>query len=420
MLKSLPNILLSLPRTAVDFFNELSLIWGIITDIGLESVPAGAGFPPGFEYRWTGESRFKNPPPCSGPQYVEYVMAWVDTEINKDSLFPTSSGKNSSIHFRIPELHMVWRKLRSFKLSLFLESDAVPEEFHASCESHLHALVPDICDSILSPFSEVRGTRRCVALEHILQAFRILHVGVWFGPPHRTGGTEGHHRGVARATWRVISLAGAPRKCEDQYRKSNLIVYGLINSDNVNCKNFLLVLSRMRRNLPITSISITVRIVCHFWSCTSTELLSAIHFSVALLPNPVRMGMGIYAHRAFGHDVTKMVYSHKEALLKIVPDNRATRPSLFPAALVITTKWSTLMLLTFPVLQINKLTDSFQRCKPPGRKNAFNEPINPITSSHRYIKQQQCSKWCHSTESVRSLTVLCLLQSACALRHQLL
>lgn len=76
----------------VDFFNELSLIWGIITDIGLESVPAGAGFPPGFEYRWTGASRFKNPPPCSGPQYVEYVMAWVDTEINKDSLFPTSSA----------------------------------------------------------------------------------------------------------------------------------------------------------------------------------------------------------------------------------------------------------------------------------------------------------------------------------------
>lgn len=83
----------------MDFFNEISLIWGIICDIGVASVAVGSGFPPGFEYRWSDGSKIKAPVNCSGPQYVEYVMNWVDKEINNDVLFPTSAGNNFFIGF---------------------------------------------------------------------------------------------------------------------------------------------------------------------------------------------------------------------------------------------------------------------------------------------------------------------------------
>jgi hypothetical protein len=67
------------------------LIWGIICDVGLTTFPPGGGFPTGFEYRWAA-NKFKAPIICSGPEYVDFVMNWVEQEINNDSLFPTSSG----------------------------------------------------------------------------------------------------------------------------------------------------------------------------------------------------------------------------------------------------------------------------------------------------------------------------------------
>ncbi len=77
---------------AVDFFNEISLIWGIVCDVGIAKEAAGNGFPNGFEYRWSEGGRFKSPVSCSGPEYVEFVMNWVEKEINNESLFPTSAG----------------------------------------------------------------------------------------------------------------------------------------------------------------------------------------------------------------------------------------------------------------------------------------------------------------------------------------
>ncbi|KAJ1439656.1 MOB1, Mps One binder kinase activator-like 1B [Ochromonadaceae sp. CCMP2298] len=78
----------------VDFYNELSLIWGIVVEIAAEGgappVAAREGFPPGFEYRWSGGSN--SAAVCSGPQYVGHVMGWIDQEINKPSLFPTDAA----------------------------------------------------------------------------------------------------------------------------------------------------------------------------------------------------------------------------------------------------------------------------------------------------------------------------------------
>lgn len=78
------------PFAVFDFFNEVNLIWDIVTEIGIEPLAHGAGFPPGFEYRWA-DSRSKTPITVSGPQYVQHVITWVEQEINNPALFPTSA-----------------------------------------------------------------------------------------------------------------------------------------------------------------------------------------------------------------------------------------------------------------------------------------------------------------------------------------
>ncbi|CAM9343109.1 unnamed protein product, partial [Ectocarpus fasciculatus] len=79
-----------LASNTVDFFNEISLIWGIVNESGVIAQGPGEGFPPGFEYLWADGVTVKTPIRCSAPQYIDYVMTWVEEHINNEAVFPSS------------------------------------------------------------------------------------------------------------------------------------------------------------------------------------------------------------------------------------------------------------------------------------------------------------------------------------------
>jgi Mob1/phocein family len=83
--------------SAVDFFNEISLIWGIVCELGIPRCPVGDGFPQGFEYRWADGEKVTVPIRCSGPQYVDYVLTWVEEKLNDGVTFPSSTGTFFSV-----------------------------------------------------------------------------------------------------------------------------------------------------------------------------------------------------------------------------------------------------------------------------------------------------------------------------------
>mmetsp|Transcript_14161 Transcript_14161/g.45392 ORF Transcript_14161/g.45392 Transcript_14161/m.45392 type:complete len:223 (+) Transcript_14161:298-966(+) len=73
----------------VDFYNEISLLYGLVVDEAQERfTQAGEGFPPGFEYRW-GQGNTKKPLRVSSPEYVDYVMTWVEDQLDNEEIFPT-------------------------------------------------------------------------------------------------------------------------------------------------------------------------------------------------------------------------------------------------------------------------------------------------------------------------------------------
>lgn len=78
-----------LAANTVDFYNELSLLYGLVVDEATEKYKQpGEGFPPGFEYRW-GESGGKKAIRVSSPEYVDYVMSWVEDQLDNEDIFPT-------------------------------------------------------------------------------------------------------------------------------------------------------------------------------------------------------------------------------------------------------------------------------------------------------------------------------------------
>jgi len=74
----------------VDFFNEVSLLYGTVAEEAAAkfSLP-GQGFPPGFVYMWPGGN--EELMECSAPQYVDHVMSWVEDVLNDPNIFPTAT-----------------------------------------------------------------------------------------------------------------------------------------------------------------------------------------------------------------------------------------------------------------------------------------------------------------------------------------
>lgn len=47
---------------------------------------------PAYEYLWADGDKIKTPIKCSAPEYVSFLMDWVDNQLSNERLFPTQAG----------------------------------------------------------------------------------------------------------------------------------------------------------------------------------------------------------------------------------------------------------------------------------------------------------------------------------------
>lgn len=47
-----------------------------------------------YEYRWADGVQIKKPIEVSAPKYVEYLMDWIESQLDDESIFPQRLGKN--------------------------------------------------------------------------------------------------------------------------------------------------------------------------------------------------------------------------------------------------------------------------------------------------------------------------------------
>jgi MOB kinase activator 1 len=45
-----------------------------------------------FEYHWQDGVNFKKPTKVSAPEYVDYLMDWVQKQLDDDAIFPSQIG----------------------------------------------------------------------------------------------------------------------------------------------------------------------------------------------------------------------------------------------------------------------------------------------------------------------------------------
>lgn len=83
----------------VDFFNEISLMYGtVVEDCVEENCPVmSAGE---FTYRWADGVKVKKPIDCSAPKYIELLFEWVESQINDENIFPLADDAEFPKGFR--------------------------------------------------------------------------------------------------------------------------------------------------------------------------------------------------------------------------------------------------------------------------------------------------------------------------------
>lgn len=93
---------------AVDFFNQINMLYGTITEFCTEESCPLMSAGPKYEYHWADGQTVKKPIKCSAPKYIDYLMTWVQDQLDDETLFPSKIGR----HFR--------RKIYSFEFQIRL------------------------------------------------------------------------------------------------------------------------------------------------------------------------------------------------------------------------------------------------------------------------------------------------------------
>lgn len=76
----------------VDFFNQINMLYGTLTEFcTAEECPVmSAG--PKYEYHWADGQAVRRPIKCSAPEYIDYLMTWVQDQLDDEALFPSKIG----------------------------------------------------------------------------------------------------------------------------------------------------------------------------------------------------------------------------------------------------------------------------------------------------------------------------------------
>jgi len=83
----------------VDFFNQINMLYGTISEActpeSCQVMSAGSK----YEYHWADGVTIKKPIKCSAPRYIDYLMTWVQCQLDNEEIFPSAVGVPFSKNF---------------------------------------------------------------------------------------------------------------------------------------------------------------------------------------------------------------------------------------------------------------------------------------------------------------------------------
>ncbi|KAL2219462.1 maintenance of ploidy protein mob1 [Thermoascus aurantiacus ATCC 26904] len=119
----------------VDFYNQINLLYGSITEFcSPQSCPEMKATDE-FEYLWQDGENYKRPTKMSAPEYIEHLMSWVQSNIDNEQMFPSRIGVPFPKTF--PSLlRQIFKRL--YRVYAHIYCHHYPVVVHLGLEPHLN------------------------------------------------------------------------------------------------------------------------------------------------------------------------------------------------------------------------------------------------------------------------------------------
>ncbi|KAL2945119.1 MOB kinase activator-like 1A [Bienertia sinuspersici] len=82
------------------FFNQVNILYGTLTEFCTSTTCPTMTAGTKYEYRWADGVTIKKPIEVSAPKYVEYLMDWIEAQLDDESLFPQKLGSPFPSNFQ--------------------------------------------------------------------------------------------------------------------------------------------------------------------------------------------------------------------------------------------------------------------------------------------------------------------------------
>ena len=76
----------------IEFYNDINLLYGMLIEFCTKKSCPVMSAGPKYEYLWADGSNVKTPMKVSAGEYIEFLMVWVENQLNNESVFPSVIG----------------------------------------------------------------------------------------------------------------------------------------------------------------------------------------------------------------------------------------------------------------------------------------------------------------------------------------
>lgn len=97
-------------RTVVDFYNQINLLYGSITEFCSPTTCPEMKATDEFEYLWANAPQYPKPTRLPAPTYISLLLSWVSDHISNASLFPTAPGAPFPSNFE-KEVRQIFKRM---------------------------------------------------------------------------------------------------------------------------------------------------------------------------------------------------------------------------------------------------------------------------------------------------------------------
>ncbi|GKT23878.1 MOB kinase activator 1A [Aduncisulcus paluster] len=117
-----------LASNTVDFYNAINMLYCTVSEVCTKASCPVMNAGPKYEYLWADGEKIKTPIRVSAPDYITYLMAWVEKQISDTTIFPHKWGAPFPSNFREIVRNIFKRMFRVYAHIYFAHFQVIVEQ----------------------------------------------------------------------------------------------------------------------------------------------------------------------------------------------------------------------------------------------------------------------------------------------------